>query len=244
MSTVPIARSKIETKWEGEALPRQSRRDDSSAWRPHVAHIEKEIERVVTQLSVLLAEARACCWDGGLGQEFLVNCTEQGRTRHNAPPRYSAIIHRVGPDEDEDVIVEIEWVPPEPGQDVVVIGDGKDSRFRQLRGRLPHAVFPQKDKHMIRIFDLLRSMLTADEVDWLSNPPGAMTTGGISGWRPRKSHASAMANDKYRPPRFDRRLGRFPGIVHECANFVARQCQMSSSAPYICTHALCSRSFS
>ena len=89
---------------------------------------------------------------------------------------------------------------------------------------------------MIRIFDLLRSMLTADEVDWLSNPPGAMTTGGISGWRPRKSHASAMANDKYRPPRFDRRLGRFPGIVHECANFVARQCQMSSSAPYICTH--------
>ena len=236
MSTVPIARSKIETKWEGEALPRQSRREDSSAWRLHVAHIEKEIERVVTQLSVLLAEARACCWDGGLGQEFLVNCAEQGRTRHNAPPRYSAIIHRVGPDEDEDVIVEIEWVPPEPGQDVVVIGDGKDSRFRQLRGRLPHAVFPQKDKHMIRIFDLLRSMLTADEVDWLSNPPGAMTTGGISGWRPRKSHASAMANDKYRPPRFDRRLGRFPGIVHECANFVARQCQMSSSAPYICTH--------
>ena len=64
MSTVPIARSKSETKWEGEALPRQSRREDSSAWRLHVAHIEKEIERVVTQLSVLLAEARACCWDG------------------------------------------------------------------------------------------------------------------------------------------------------------------------------------
>ena len=47
---MPIARSKSETKWEGEALPRQSRREDSSAWRLHVAHIEKEIERVVTHV--------------------------------------------------------------------------------------------------------------------------------------------------------------------------------------------------
>ena len=114
MSTVPIARARFaQTEWEGEALPRQSRREDSSPWRLHVAHIEKEIERVVKKLSVLLAEARACCWDGGLGQEFLVNCAELGRTRRYAPPRFNAIIHGAGPNADADVIVEIEWEPPD-----------------------------------------------------------------------------------------------------------------------------------
>lgn len=84
-------------------------------------------------------------------------------------PRYNAIIHRAGPNADADVIVEIEWEPPEPGQNLAVIGDGADARFRQLRGRLPHADETQTDQHMIRIFDLLRNMLTADEVDWLNN---------------------------------------------------------------------------
>ena len=97
MSSVPVNRARYDTSsWKGIALKRHRLASDNSdpEYLVHIEHIETQINQHLDKLGTLLREARKLCWDGQLGQEFLVDCQRvlPGGIRETAPSRYVAEI--------------------------------------------------------------------------------------------------------------------------------------------------------
>ena len=222
MATVPVARDAgLEEGWDGVALTRVPPMKDSEydvARKLAVQRAVEDIDRLVESMDVL----RKFMWCGE-GQEFLVTCK---RGREIAANRFRALIRELGVARDGEVVVEVEWDGRmQPG--AVMPGQGAEEYV--LRRRMPPAV-TQEDMFMIDVYEHMRSRFHQMDIDWLSNPPGYRTLRSKRGdsFLPRPNASALVAASNFRPQRYSRKLGRYPGIVNDTIAFIAAQCQQSS----------------
>ena len=231
MATVPVARDAgLEEGWDGVALTRVPPMKDSEydvARKLAVQRAVEDIDRLVESMDVL----RKFMWCGE-GQEFLVTCK---RGREIAANRFRALIRELGVARDGEVVVEVEWDGRmQPG--AVMPGQGAEEYV--LRRRMPPAV-TQEDMFMIDVYEHMRSRFHQMDIDWLSNPPGYRTLRSKRGdsFLPRPNASALVAASNFRPQRYSRKLGRYPGIVNDTIAFIAAQCQQSSCwVPFMTTH--------